>query len=120
MQANLVTRPVSRRLRATALTLTKFGFFCGMLLLMAHVAHAEDNSIFSEAQTVGQDMLKNLLWLSGLAAVLGFVMAGHAFTSGDVERGKTMLKSTLIGSVCIYGAVGLVHFISSKFSQTSF
>lgn len=120
MDASPSWSPAFRSLREHVATLTKLVIFCGMFILLASVAHAEDGTFFTEAQSVGQDILKNLLWLSGLAAVLGFVMAGHAFTSGDVERGKTMLKSTLIGSVCIYGAVGLVHFISSKFSETSF
>lgn len=91
------------------------------VFLFCAAGYAGDGAaVFAEAKSVGQDILSGLLWVSGLAAIVGFIMAGHAFTAGDVDKGKTMLKSTVIGTICIFGAVGLVNFIQSKFTDFTY
>ena len=111
--------PTPRSPMRTATPLARLALLITTMAL-SRSAWAQEAEVFQTAQAVGREVQQALLWLSGLASVIGFMMAGHAFSSGDIERGKTMLKGTLLGSVCIFGAVGLVKFIQTKFGTAAF
>lgn len=87
-------------------------------VLLTQTAHAQQ--VFDEVKAVGREVMTTMLWVSSIVAVLGFMAAGHAFSSGYVERGKYLLRGTLIGATCIFSAAGLVQFIRAKFSQPVF
>lgn len=85
---------------------------------IAHTAHAQQ--VFDEVKAVGREVMTTMLWLSSVVAVCGFMAAGHAFSSGYIERGKLLLRGTLIGTTCIFSAAGIVQFIKAKFAQPTF
>lgn len=88
------------------------------LIVLTRVAHAQQ--VFEEVKAVGREVMTTMLWLSSVVAACGFMAVGHAFSTGHIERGKVLLRGTLIGTICIFSAAGIVQFIKAKFAQPNF
>ena len=117
---NIIERPVRKMKMNSMKRIGLQGLAAIAITVLSRSGYAQEAPVFAIAQTIGREVQTWLLWFSGLASVVGFMMAGHAFSSGDIDRGKTMLKGTLIGTVCIFGAVALVQFIQLKFGQQTY